>query len=110
MKNLFVLALALVMSCSFAFAQTQTPEQKGKAAAKTLVKALVEEDAEAMEKLGEEMMVLDSVYSEAQAEEYLKGFVEGIYYYCDYYDLGEETADALVNMIRSEIMGDELYY
>ena len=106
MKNLFVLALALVMSCTFAFAQTQTPEQKGKAAAKTLIKALVEEDAEAMEKLGEEMMVLDSVYSEAQAEEYLKGF----YYYCDYYGLGEETADALVNMILSEIMGDELYY
>ena len=106
MKNLFVLALALIMSCTFAFAQSQTPEQKGKAAANILIKAILEEDADAMERLGEEMVRLDSVYNETQAEQYLKGFFDGIYYYCGYYGLDEETADSIVEMITAAILDE----
>ena len=110
MKLLSLLALAIVMTTTFAFAQSQTPEQKGKAAANILIKAIVEEDADAIERLGEEMMRLDSVYNETQAEQYLKGFIDGIYYYCGYYGLDEETADSIVEMIATEVLGEEAYY
>lgn len=98
MKNLLMLAVAMLMTAAIAFAaqSTQTPEAKGKEYAKGIVKAIVDDDLEKIEIISENMGYYVVQLSESQAVSFFEGFNDGIYYYCDYYGLGEDAADVFL--------------
>lgn len=94
MRNLFLAAVAMLMTATFAFATTssQTPSQKGTEYAQKIVKACVEEDYDALFQHSKSMGYYIGNLDESQIDSFFESFNEGIYYYCNYYGLGEEFA------------------
>lgn len=105
MKNLLMLVVAL-LTTTVLFAATQTPEAKGKEYAKKSVLLILEEDydeAEAMgEKMGEYMLSLN----EESLDTFLNAYVEGVYYYCEYYGLGKEVAELFLESFAGALLGE----
>lgn len=105
MKNLLMLVVAL-LTTTMLFAATQTPEAKGKEYAKRSVLLILEEDydeAEAMgEKMGEYMLSLN----DESLEIFLNAYVEGVYYYCEYYGLGKDVAELFLESFAGALLGE----
>lgn len=95
MKNILMLAIVLLMTATAAFAATysHTPKSKAKDFAGEIIKAVVDDDSEAIEEVSENMGEYVEGLGESQIEEFFTSFNEGIYYYCDYYGLGEDVAE-----------------
>lgn len=105
MKNLLMLVVAL-LTTTMLFAATQSPEAKGKEYAKKSVLLILEEDydeAEAMgEKMGEYMLSLN----EESLDTFLNAYVDGVYYYCEYYGLGEDVAELFLESFAGALLGE----
>lgn len=102
MKNLLMLVVAL-LTTTMLFAATQSPESKGKEFAKKSVLLIIEEDYDEAEALGEMMGEYMMSLNESSLETFLNAYVEGVYYYCEYYGLGEEVADLFLASFVEEL-------
>ena len=76
MRNLFLAAVAMLMTATFAFAATssQTPSQKGTEYAQKIVKALVEEDYDALVQNSEIMGYSVGNLDESQIDSFFESF------------------------------------
>lgn len=98
----------MLMTATIAFAATsqQTPSQKGTEYAQKIIKAVVNEDYDAIEQVSESMGYYVGNLNESQMESFLDSFNKGIYYYCDYYGLGEEVAEAFLTNFYAAIFAE----
>lgn len=103
MKNLLMLVVAL-LTTTMLFAATQTPEAKGKEYAKRSVLMILEEDYDEAEAIGEQMGEYMSSLNDESVETFLNAYVEGIYYYCEYYGLGKEVAELFLESFAEAIL------
>lgn len=101
MKNLLMLVVAL-LTTTMLFAATQTPEAKGKEYAKRSVLLILEEDYDEAEAIGEQMGEYMLSLNDESLEIFLDAYFKGLYYYCEYYGLGE---DALELFLESHAVG-----
>ena len=112
MRNLFLAAVAMLMTATFAFAATssQTPSQKGTEYAQKIIKALVVEDYDALYQNSENMGYYVVNLDESQIDSFFESFNEGIYYYCNYYGLGEEFAREFLESFYSSLLEELAAY
>ena len=103
MKNLLMLVVAL-LTTTMLFAATQTPEAKGKEYAKRSVLMILEEDYDEAEAMGEQMGEYIMSLNDESMETFLNAYVEGLYYYCEYYGLGKEVAELFLESFAEAIL------
>ena len=105
MKNLLMLVVAL-LTTTMLFAATQTPEAKGKEYAKRSVLMILEEDYDEAEAMGEQMGEYMLSLNDESLEIFLNAYVEGVYYYCEYYGLGKDVAELFLESFAGAILGE----
>lgn len=101
MKNLFLLALALVMTCTFAFAQSQSPYSKGKYYGKKIITLSIQEDMDALERLGEDLdeYIMSNIDTEEDVINFLEGLEAGMREGCKAQGLSDEETDQVVELM-----------
>ena len=95
------------MTSTFAFAQTQTPYAKGKYyGEKTISTAAFSDNEEDGNKLIKsiENYILQNIETGEQMLSFIEGYEAGVRKACEYFDLGKEVADAIIDEVINSII------
>lgn len=104
-----MIVATLLLTATMVFAASQSPEEKGKEYAKKCVQFVMSGDMSEMEEmneLGYRMGEYIESLSEDGIERFLTAFIEGVYYYCDVYDLGDAVAEEFLTSFYSAMLGE----